>query len=69
MPSFKILRRAEVQSITGLSRSTIYAMIAKGEFTRPILLAARAVGWRSTDVEVWLNERVRTISAIEGLQS
>ena len=43
---------------TGLSRSTIYAKIAAGEFPEPISLGARAVGWLSDDVEAWLVARV-----------
>ncbi|MXO58165.1 AlpA family phage regulatory protein [Altererythrobacter salegens] len=56
-PSFRILRRPEVERLVGLSRSSIYAMMAKGEFPRPICLSRRAVGWRQTDIDEWLNCR------------
>lgn len=52
-----ILRRPEVESRTGLSRSTIYAWVQAGEFPRPVALGARLVGWRETDVQGWLEAR------------
>ena len=38
-----VLRRPAVEAMTGLSRSTIYAMMAEGEFPRPLKLGKRAV--------------------------
>lgn len=40
----RILRLLKAQAKTGLSRSTIYAKIADGDFPRPIKLGSRAVG-------------------------
>ena len=45
-----ILRRKQVQALTGLSRSTLYLRIAQGVFPRPVSLGARAVGWPATEV-------------------
>jgi prophage regulatory protein len=42
-----------------LSRSSIYAKAARGEFPRPVSLGARAVGWLSSDVEGWIADRVK----------
>lgn len=53
----RILRRPEVQSRTGLSRSTIYAMIAEGSFPRPVRLGKRAVGWSDAAISEWLHSR------------
>jgi prophage regulatory protein len=53
-----VLRRSQVQSRTGLSRSTIYLRIAEGTFPRPISLGARAVGWVESEVEQWLEKRI-----------
>lgn len=49
----RILRRPDVQRATGLSRSTIYALMGRGEFPRPIKLAARAVGWPEDAIREW----------------
>lgn len=54
----RILRRPEVQNRTGLSCSTIYAMMAKGSFPKPIKLAERAVGWDEAEITAWLHARI-----------
>lgn len=56
-PALAILRRKQVEDRTGLSRSAIYAAMAKGEFPRPIKLTAKAVGWRDRDIEAWIESR------------
>jgi len=43
---------------TGLSRSTIYEMIGKGEFPRQFNLGPRAVGWSSKDVLAWVDSKI-----------
>lgn len=53
----RILRRPQVLARTGLSRSTIYALIVDGKFPQPVQLGLRAVGWREGDVEAWLHSR------------
>ena len=53
-----VLRLPVVLARTGLSRSSIYAKVAAGEFPEPISLGARAVGWLSDEVEAWLVVRV-----------
>ena len=54
-----ILRRKQVESRTGLSRSTIYLRIKEGSFPKPISLGARAVGWLESEVEEWLDNRIK----------
>ncbi len=58
-PSVGILRRPQVESRTGLSRSTIYARIQDGTFPRPILLGTRAVGWLASEIDGWLDRRIK----------
>ena len=53
----RILRRQEVESVTGLSRSSIYKAMSAGDFPAPIQLSKRAVGWRQSDVEKWIRSR------------
>ena len=56
---YKILRRKEVESRTGLSRSTLYARIAEGTFPRPINLGGgRAVGWIESEINEWVQSRI-----------
>ncbi len=60
MPQFqhaRVLRLPAVLDRVGLGKSSIYALMNDGQFPRPIRLSARAVAWRETDIEQWLNER------------
>ena len=50
----RLMRRPEVESITGLSRATIYAKMQKGEFPAPLRLGSNAVAWRADDIEHWI---------------
>lgn len=50
----KILRRAAVEEMTGLSRSTLYRMMDRNNFPRLVRLGQRAVGWRPKVVEAWI---------------
>lgn len=52
-----ILRRREVEIRTGLSRSTIYEWMKRGDFPQPVKLGARLVGWRESDLNEWLEAR------------
>ena len=45
-----ILRLPTVKTNTGLSRSTIYLRVAQGEFSKPVSLGGRAVGWPASEV-------------------
>ena len=56
----KYLRRVSVEEVTGLSRSAIYALMAKGEFPRPVRLTTRAVAWSESAVVEWLHSRPST---------
>lgn len=52
-----MLRLPQVLARTGLSRSTTYAMVAAGEFPKPVKLGRRAIGWIETEVDDWIAER------------
>ena len=54
-----ILRLQAVIARTGLSRSTIYSKVKKGEFPSPVNLGERAVGWLDSEIESWLESRVQ----------
>lgn len=57
-----VYRRPEVERITGLSRSTLYAMMADGSFPKPVKLGKRAVGWREVDIAAWLESRTQNVA-------
>ena len=51
----RLLRRPEVESITGLSRASIYAKMQKGEFPAPVRLGTNSVAWRAADIAQWID--------------
>ncbi|WP_171132750.1 MULTISPECIES: AlpA family transcriptional regulator [unclassified Ruegeria] len=57
----KHYRRTEVEEITGLSRSTIYDMMNRGEFPRPVRLTTKAVRWPESLIRGWLENRPEVI--------
>ena len=60
MSTATIWRLPEVLRHTGLSRSTVYEMVSRGDFPRQIQLGRRAVGWLAADVLAWIEARVDT---------
>ena len=50
LTTLTILRRKQVESESGYSRSTIYLRITQGLWTRPVSLGPRAVGWPAGEV-------------------
>ncbi len=58
-----IIRLPEVKKQTGLSRSTIYDFIAKGQFPRQVELGVHAVGWVEADIQGWIASRINRRNA------
>jgi prophage regulatory protein len=59
-----LMRRPDVERVIGLSRSTIYVAMDRGEFPRPIKIGKRAVAWRESDIKAWLASRSTGTAAI-----
>jgi prophage regulatory protein len=57
--SHKFLRLPEVKSITGLSKSSIYARIADGNFPKQISLGSRLVVWIEADIQNWIGLQIQ----------
>ena len=56
----QILRTADVIAATRLSRTTLWRRVKTGDFPPPIRLGgpeSRAVGWRRSEIETWINNR------------
>lgn len=56
--AIEILKLPAVIQRTGLSRTTIYALIAQGRFPKQINISERSVGWVASEIEQWLEDRV-----------
>ena len=53
----QLLKLDEVLALTGLSKSTLYRLVERGEFPRPVKLSPRVARWRAEEVEGWVNAR------------
>lgn len=56
----RLLRLHRLLEVTGLSKPTLYRMMARGEFPGSVRLGARSVAWRSSEVAQWIADRTRT---------
>ena len=50
----RLIKLEEVKLLTGLGKTTIYELIAKGVFPRAKQTPARRVAWRESEVREWL---------------
>ena len=50
----RLLRLAEVLTLTALARSSIYCKMREGSFPEPLKVGVRAVRWRRSDIQAWL---------------
>ena len=58
-----ILRLREVTSRTGLSRSDLYSLQAKGLFPHSVKIAGlRISGWDSEKVEQWIDRQLKQVT-------
>ena len=53
------LRLPEVKALTGLSKTSLYALIREKRFPAPVRLGPRAVAWVRSEVRRWAVERVQ----------
>lgn len=56
-PSTGLIRLPKVMEITGLKRSTIYNGMRDGSFPNAVRLSARAIAWRTQEVNEWCESR------------
>lgn len=57
-----LLKRPQVEAITGLSKSTIYAWMKCGGFPQPVKLGVRMVAWKESDITAWLEARITRVA-------
>ncbi|CAE6865510.1 hypothetical protein R69658_07838 [Paraburkholderia aspalathi] len=56
----RLLRSKSVfgeSAATGLSKTQCYRLIQRGEFPAPLKIGARAVAWRASEVQAWIDAR------------
>jgi prophage regulatory protein len=54
-----LIRLKDLQKRIGLSKASIYQLIAQNLFPRPVKLtpSGRAVGWKTVDIDGWIQSR------------
>ena len=63
MQSNNIIRLPQAIEKTGLSRSTIYALISRGEFPQKIKLSPRTMGFLESEIDAWIVDRLNASKA------
>jgi len=53
----KILKIHQVVEIVGISRSSVYTMIQRNDFPKPLKLGSRSSGWLKSEVDAWIESR------------
>ncbi len=53
------LRLPDVKAVTGLSKTSLYALIKEKSFPAPVRLGPRAVAWVKSEIRQWAVERVQ----------
>ncbi len=52
-----VLKVSDLVTLLGLSRTTLYRLIAADAFPKPVNLSPRRVGWLAATVDDWLTAR------------
>ena len=52
------IRLPQVKAVTGLSKTSLYALIREKSFPAPVRLGPRAVAWVRSEVRQWAVDRV-----------
>jgi predicted DNA-binding transcriptional regulator AlpA len=58
------LRLPDVKLVTGLSKTSLYALIKEKSFPAPVRLGPRAVAWVRSEVRQWALERVHASRSV-----
>ncbi len=59
----KIIRLPKAIEKTGLSRSTIYALLSRSEFPQQIKLSTQAMGFLESEIDAWIDSRIANRNA------
>jgi predicted DNA-binding transcriptional regulator AlpA len=64
MVDVTFIRLPEVKAVTGLSKTSLYALIKKKSFPAPVRLGPRAVAWVKSEIRQWAVDRVRASRSV-----
>lgn len=49
-----LLKMETVETLTGISRKTLYRWLTDGRFVQPVRLGSRCLRWRAGEVQAWM---------------
>ena len=55
----EIWRLPKVLATIGMKRSWLYSEVAATRFPAPVKIGQRAIGWKRSDVEAWMQSRAQ----------
>ena len=55
----KLLTRPEVEARCRISRTTLYRLMREDTFPEPIKIGAKAVRWKSGEIDAYIDSRPR----------
>ena len=56
MTTYELMTRPEVEELLGMSTSSVYRLMREGHFPEPIRIGQRAVRWRRSELEAFLEQ-------------
>ena len=60
----RLISLKDVERLTSLKKSSIYSLIAKGRFPRPVKVSVRRVAWLASEVQTWIATRLDARSTV-----
>ena len=64
MTANDLMTRPEVEELLGMGRSSIYRLMREGHFPEPIRIGQRAVRWRRSELEAFLEQCPRATGQV-----
>lgn len=58
MPEPSLLRTTDVCARCAIGRSSLFAMVARNEFPRPVKVLGRRIAFVESEVTAWLTQRL-----------
>ena len=63
----QLLRKPTVKEMAGnMPDSTLYYLMNKGDFPKPVKMGARSVAWKRSEIEAWIQSRERAMGTSDG---
>jgi len=55
----RFIRVKDVAQMIGMGRSTVWMLTKQGKFPQPLRLGPKVTVWRLSEIEKWIEEKIR----------